>query len=186
MNIQNLIIFQLNSLYVVLKEIDLELNFNIIEAKNEKVLHDEIKNLPNYLIITKKIILNTINQYVIEKSPIKISTLIENLNVTILRKQFTEQLEININNYLINLNARELSFKNIKLKLTEKEMNIILYLSKKKISASVNELKLNVWQYQPGIETHTVETHIYRLRKKILKAFNDQNFIISKKDGYQI
>ena len=186
MNIQNLIIFQLNSLYVVLKEIDLELNFNIIEAKNEKVLHDEIKNLPNYLIITKKIISNTINQYVIEKSPIKISTLIENLNVTILRKQFTEQLEININNYLINLNARELSFKNIKLKLTEKEMNIILYLSKKKISASVNELKLNVWQYQPGIETHTVETHIYRLRKKILKAFNDQNFIISKKDGYQI
>jgi DNA-binding response OmpR family regulator len=74
----------------------------------------------------------------------------------------------------------------LKLKLTEKEISIILYLFKKKTPISIKELKKNVWQYHSGIETHTVETHIYRLRKKIDKTFNDKNFILSKKDGYQI
>ena len=73
-----------------------------------------------------------------------------------------------------------------KIKLTEKEINIIIYLSKSKNSVSINDLEKNVWKYQSDIETHTVETHIYRLRKKILKSFNDENFILSKKDGYQI
>ena len=65
-------------------------------------------------------------------------------------------------------------------------INIIIYLSKSKNSVSINDLEKNVWKYQSDIETHTVETHIYRLRKKILKSFNDENFILSKKDGYQI
>jgi len=77
-------------------------------------------------------------------------------------------------------------FNNTKLKLTEKETNTITYLSKVKKPVSVNELEENVWSYQSDIETHTVETHIYRLRKKILSTFNDNNFIISKKNGYQI
>ena len=73
-----------------------------------------------------------------------------------------------------------------KLKLTEKEINTITYLSKSKKPVSIDELQAKVWSYQPDIETHTVETHIYRLRKKILKTFNDNEFIISKKNGYQI
>ena len=100
--------------------------------------------------------------------------------------QFSDQLEININDYLINLNARELSLKDKKLKLTEKETGIILYLYNKKIVISIKELQANVWQYQLDMETHTVETHIYRLRKKIVKTFNDEHFIISKKNGYKI
>ena len=76
--------------------------------------------------------------------------------------------------------------KNTKLKLTEKEINTIIYLSKSDKPVSINELQVKVWSYQSDIETHTVETHIYRLRKKILKIFNDNNFIISKKNGYQI
>ena len=186
MNNQNLIIYQFNSLYQVLKEIDQELNFNIIEILNEKLLNNEIKNLQNYLIITENKILNINNQYVLKKIPVKISKLIEKLNVVILKQKFSDQLEININSYLINLNARELSLNNTKLKLTEKEVSIIIYLSKKKTSVSIEELQTNVWQYQSDIETHTVETHIYRLRKKIIKIFNDENFIISKKNGYQI
>ena len=87
---------------------------------------------------------------------------------------------------LINLNSREISSESEKLKLTEKEINIIIYLSKFKIPISVDELQTNVWGYQSELDTHTVETHIYRLRKKILKVFNDENFIISKKNGYQI
>ena len=70
--------------------------------------------------------------------------------------------------------------------MTEKEINTITYLSKFNKPISIDELQEKVWSYQSGIETHTVETHIYRLRKKILKIFNDKEFIVSKKNGYQI
>ena len=76
--------------------------------------------------------------------------------------------------------------KNSKLKLTEKEANIIVYLSQSNNSVSVDQLQFDVWGYSSKLETHTVETHIYRLRKKILKTFNDNDFIISHKNGYKI
>jgi DNA-binding response OmpR family regulator len=76
--------------------------------------------------------------------------------------------------------------KDIKLKLTEKEINTIKYLSNSNKPVGIEELQKMVWSYQSDIETHTVETHIYRLRKKILNTFNDNEFIISKKNGYQI
>jgi len=91
-----------------------------------------------------------------------------------------------VNNYNINLNSREMLKNNTKLKLTEKEINTINYLSKLNKPVSIDELQTKVWSYQSDIETHTVETHIYRLRKKILNTFNDKEFIISKKNGYQI
>jgi len=74
----------------------------------------------------------------------------------------------------------------IKLKLTEKEINTIKYLSNSNQPVGIDELQKMVWSYQSDIETHTVETHIYRLRKKILNTFNDNEFIVSKKNGYQI
>ena len=74
----------------------------------------------------------------------------------------------------------------LKLKLTEKEINTIIYISKSNKPVSIDELQEKVWSYQSDIETHTVETHIYRLRKKILSTFRNKEFIISKKDGYQI
>ena len=73
-----------------------------------------------------------------------------------------------------------------KIKLTEKEINSIIYLNKAGKSVKIQELQSKVWGYQSELETHTVETHIYRLRKKILKIFNDENFIISDKNGYKI
>ena len=76
--------------------------------------------------------------------------------------------------------------KNVKLKLTEKEVNTIIYLSKANKPISIDELQTKVWDYHLDIETHTVETHIYRLRKKIFKSFLDDNFIISRNNGYQI
>ena len=121
-----------------------------------------------------------------EKFPIKFNKLIEKLNIQSLKQQFNDQSEINIKNYSINLNSREMTLNNLKLKLTEKEVNTIMYLSKIEKPTTVEELESEVWGYQPDIETHTVETHIYRLRKKILKTFSDKNFINSKKNGYQI
>ena len=73
-----------------------------------------------------------------------------------------------------------------RLKLTEKEINTITYLSKSNKPVSIDELQEKVWSYQSDMETHTVETHIYRLRKKILDKFDDRELIISEKDGYQI
>ena len=186
MNNQNLIIYQFSSLYQILKELELNFNFKITEVLSEKKLNLETKNLNNYIIITKKKILNIQEQYVLDKLPIKIFKLIEKLNVQFLKLQFNEQSEISINDYIINLNSREISLNNIKLKLTEKEVNTIIYLSNTKTPVSIDELQRKVWGYQSDIETHTVETHIYRLRKKMFKIFKDESFLVSKRDGYQI
>ena len=122
----------------------------------------------------------------IKDIPIDIFKLVEKINIEFLKKQFNSQSEVKITKYLLNLNSREFLRNNTKIKLTEKEINTILYLSKSKKPVSINELQENVWSYQSDIETHTVETHIYRLRKKIAKSFKDEEFIISKKNGYQI
>ena len=186
MNNQNLIIYQFSSLYQIFKELEQNFNFKIIEVLSEKKLNLEIKNLDNYLVITKHKILNIQQQYILDNMPIKIFKLVEKLNVQFLKLQFNEQSEIIVNDYMVNLNSREISLGNIKLKLTEKEINTIIYLFKIKRPVTIDELQRKVWSYQSNIETHTVETHIYRLRKKMFKTFNDESFLISKKNGYQI
>ncbi len=183
---QNLIIYKFSKLYHILEEIKLDLNFNILFADNENILNDTIKNFNNYLIITDREYLNINHQFVLNETPVNISKLVEKINIEFLKVQFNNQSEFKVNNYIIDLNSREMSAKNIKLKLTEKEINTIIFLSKSNKPVSVDELQEKVWSYQSGIETHTVETHVYRLRKKILKTFDDNKFIISKKNGYQI
>ena len=186
MSDQNLIIYRFSSLYHTLKELEQDLNFEIFEAANEKNLNNLVSKLQNHLIVTSKKISNEYQYLMLDKLPIKFSKLIENLNIKFLKNKFAHQSKISINNYLIDLNSREISFKYNRLKLTEKEINTIIYLSNKKKPISIQELQTKVWGYQSGIETHTVETHIYRLRKKILKTFNDENLLLSKKNGYQI
>ena len=186
MSNQNLIIYRYNSLYHILKELEQDINFEIYETTNEKNLNNLVSTLPNYLIVTSKKISNQ-NQYLIlDKLPIKFSKLVENLNIKFLKNKFVNQSKIKIKNYLIDLNSREISINDIRLKLTEKEINTIIYLSNHKKPISIQELQTKVWGYQSGMETHTVETHIYRLRKKILKTFSDENLLLSKKNGYQI
>ena len=186
MSNQNLIIYNFNSLYKILVELSLDLNFNIIHVNNENSLNEKIQKINNYLIIAKKNSLNINNQIILDILPINISKLIEKINIQFLKIQFNSQSQVKINKYIIDLNSREMIFDGTKVKLTEKETNTITYLSKLKKPVSVNELEEIVWRYQSDIETHTVETHIYRLRKKILSTFNDDNFIVSNKDGYQI
>ncbi len=183
---QNLIIYKFNSLYHILEELDLDLNFDIIFLEKENSLNDTIKNLGNYLIISNKKHLNIGNQFVLDKMPINIFKLIEKINIEFLKLQFSSQSEVKINKYNIDLNSREMLKNNTKLKLTEKEINTITYLSNSNKPVSIDELQKKVWSYQSDIETHTVETHIYRLRKKILNVFGDNEFILSKKNGYQI
>ena len=186
MNTSNLIIYKFSELYHIIEELSLDLNFKISFANNENSLNEKLKKLNNYLVVSNKKYPEIINLFVLDNFPIKIFRLVEKLNIELLKIQFNSQSELKVNNYIINLNARELLLKNIKLKLTEKEINTIIYLSKSDKPVSIEELQKKVWSYQSDIETHTVETHIYRLRKKILNTFNDSQFIFSKKKGYHI
>ena len=185
MNTQNLIIYKFTELYHILKELDLDLNFKITFVDNENSLNEKVKNLHNHLIISNKN-LDTGNQFVLDNLPINILKLVEKINIEFLKVHFNSQSKVKVVNYSIDLNSREMLKNNTTLKLTEKEINTIIYLSKSKIPVSIHELQDKVWSYQSDIETHTVETHIYRLRKKILNTFDDNGFIVSKKNGYQI
>ena len=186
MSTQNLIIYKFTTLYLILEELGLDINFKTSFVDSKKSLNNKVKNLSNYLIISNKKYLDIDNQFVLENIPIKISKLVEKINIEFLKLQFNSQSHIKLNNYTIDLNSREMIIDSTKLKLTEKEINTIIYLSKSIKPVSIDELQEKVWRYQSDIETHTVETHIYRLRKKILNTFNDNEFIISKKNGYKI
>ena len=161
-------------------------DLKIFEAPNEKILNKLKDDLRNYLIITSKKINNINNQFILDKTPTKLNNLIEKFNIQFLKVNFIEKSELNIGKYKIDLNSRELISINNVLKLTEKETNIIIHLFKSNNAVGIDQLQSEVWQYHSNLETHTVETHVYRLRKKIFKTFNDENFIISKKNGYQI
>ena len=183
---QNLLIYKYNSLYHILEEVDFDFNFKINFVDNENSLNKEIKNLDNYLILSNKKYLNSSNFIVLNNLPINIFKLIEKINIEFLKLQFSNHSEVKLNDYTINLNSREMIAYNTKVKLTEKEINTIIYLLKSSKPVDTDELQKKVWSYKTDIETHTVETHIYRLRKKILNTFNDSKFIMSKKNGYQI
>jgi len=186
MSIQNLIIYKFIPLYDILEELSLDFNFNISLIEDENSLQQETKNNNNYLVLSKKKYPNISNQFVLENKPIKILKLIEKINIQFLKIKFNSQSNLKVKKYSIDLNSREMLIKDIKLKLTEKEINTIKYLSNSNKPVGIEELQKMVWSYQSDIETHTVETHIYRLRKKISNTFNDNEFIISKKNGYQI
>jgi len=184
--IQNLIIYKFMSLYHILEELDLDLNFRISFIDNENSLNNEIKKYNNHIIISNEKYRDINNQFVLNNLPINIFKLIEKINIQFLKLQFNSQSSVKVNDYTIDLNSREILINNIKLKLTEKEINTIIYLSKSNQPVTINELQKKVWSYQSDMDTHTVETHIYRLRKKISSTFNDEEFIVSKKNGYQI
>ena len=103
MNNQNLIIYQFKTLYQILKELEKDLKLNVIEIENKQMLESKIRNLNNYLILTKKKS-SFKNQLFFNFSSITILKLIEKINVELMRNQFNDQSNIYINNYLINLN----------------------------------------------------------------------------------
>jgi len=183
---QNLIIYKFTELYHILEELSLDLNFNIVSSDSANSLNEKVKSSNNYIIISNKKYSDIGNQFVLDNIPINIFKLVEKINIEFLKIQFNSQSEVKVKNYIIDLNSREMIINNIKLRLTEKEINTIIYLSKSKKPVSIDELQEKVWSYQSNMETHTVETHIYRLRKKILSTFKDNEFIISEKNGYQI
>ena len=186
MNLKKLIIYDFKELFKILYEIKKELNYEIIEISAENPLNISLNKKNDHLVIVKKLVKNLNNQILVTTLPIKLSKLIEKLNIEFLKRNFHSQSELKIQKYNLDINSRELIFKDKKIKLTEKESNIILYISNSTKPVSIEDLQLNVWGYHSDLETHTVETHVYRLRKKILATFDDSDFINSEKNGYQI
>ena len=118
--------------------------------------------------------------------PLSLKKLVELINIKLIKLKFNQQSKIIIKGYELNLNSKFFSKDDLNLKLTEKEIEIILYLNNTKIKHNVADLQKNIWDYSTNMETHTVETHIYRLRKKISDLFKDESFILSHKNGYFI
>ena len=183
MNLKTIIIHQNKSLYNILEEISKNINFNIKYIDNVDL---NFKENEDQILITQNKILNIKKKLVINILPIKLNKLIEIININFLKQEYNEKSNISISSYDLNLNSRTLSLNGIKLDLTEMEANLILFLKKSEEPSSVKRLQKNVWKQMPDLETHTVETHIYRLRKKIKHKFKDDSFIKSLKDGYKI
>ena len=191
---QNVFIINFNSLYEILDEIKENLSFKIIKFENEEDLKINLDiNRLDYLVISKTHDKLLLNNNIVDKNflgfndlPLSLKKLLELINIKLIKLKFNQQSHVIIRGYELNLNSKFFSKDNLKLKLTEKEIEIILYLNDKKIKHDVADLQKNIWGYSAGMETHTVETHIYRLRKKISDLFKDEKFILSHKNGYFI
>ena len=125
MTTQNLIIYKFKALYHILEELSLDINIKVIYVDTENSLNECVKNLNNYLIISNKKNLDISNQLVLDNTPINIFKLVERLNIEFLRLQFNSQSKFKVNNYAIDLNSREMKINNLKLKLTEKEIEAV-------------------------------------------------------------
>ena len=136
--------------------------------------------------LTRKKLKDNKNYILLENFPYDIKKLIQLININLLSKNFNKKSKIRIGNYNLDVNARNIVNNKIKLKLTEKEIDIILFLKKHQKNISIKEMQSQVWQYNKDLETHTVETHIHRLKKKFKSVFKDDDFIISFNGGYKI
>ena len=191
---QNVIIINYNSLYEIFDDLKENLPFKTIKFKNENdfLKDNSLDKRKSLIILNKKTKLlfnhglHESNILYLNDLPLSFEKLLEKININLIKLRYSLQSKINIKDFQLDINSKYLSKFGITLKLTEKEIEIILYLNKKKINCDIADLQKNIWGYSANIETHTVETHIYRLRKKIDKVFKDKKFIVSQKNGYLI
>ena len=182
---KKLIILRYKELFNILEEIKENFEFKLEFYEKERELEKlENDNLSDYLVIAKKKLSNLKKQIIIDKSPININDLIQTLNINFLKSKFIEQSKIDLGRYNLDLNSRILNQNEKELELTEKESSILIFLKQSKDPVKIDQLQEKVWGYNSELETHTVETHVYRLRKKISDKFSDNEFIISDKKGY--
>ena len=156
------------------------------DALKDRSLKEIIKNnnVSKILVHNSKNITGSEN---IEKLPLPTS--IDQINSivmnNIVKKKFATNSSLKIKDYKLDKNSRRLIKNKIYLELTEKEIELIELLNEK-LHTKKKEILTTIWKYSDNVDTHTVETHIYRLRKKIKDTFNDENFIRSEKKGYSI
>jgi hypothetical protein len=139
-------------------------------------------NTKDYLIKNK---LNLKEFHVALFLPVEFLSFKEILNILITKYNFFKKSKIIVNGYEIDSNQRVIMKKGIKVKLTEKELNLILILDKNNGLKKSSLLK-SVWNHNSDLETHAFETHLHRLRKKMNKFFKDTKFIIEKNSLYYL
>tara|TARA_B110000263_G_C15235591_1_gene476867 strand:+ start:413 stop:1039 length:627 start_codon:yes stop_codon:yes gene_type:complete len=166
------------------------------EFDDHKMIITNLKNYSLFLKIKNPILylnygLNTKeikkkNSESVINCPFEIRTFIEKINIIFSKNNYIHNSNIDLLNYKINLNSREIKNSNTKIKLTEREVELIIFLKNSTKPQNINSILKYVWRYSENIETHTVETHIHRLRKKFQKIFDDKDFIKNSRGGYTI
>ena len=195
----NVTILGPSSFISTLNELKSSLNFNIISASSDTkydiiLFHNDalndnkqfnfIKNSNSIKICASDKKIQSVNYDVNLNLPAslkEINTIVENI---VAKKRFSRNSSIKVNEYLLDKNEKKLLKSKKFVPLTEKEIKLLeLFLINKK-PISKDKILISVWNYSSEADTHTVETHIYRLRKKISEEFMDENFIQNNKDGY--
>ena len=182
---KTLIIYEYQILYKILSEIKEYLNFEILHVDKNKLQELEFNKFENYLIVSSVKSVDLKNNFVLENLPIKLDKLIQTININFLKINFIKKSDVKIGKYKLDLNSRKIILDNLSLSLTEKEVEMIIFI-KSNSNVTIKELQNNVWGYSSNLETHTVETHIYRLRKKMKDKFGDDVFIKNSRKGYKI
>ena len=194
---QSVIIINIKPLYEILNEINNNFSYKLVNLNTKEFYENfnkEEKQFDNSIFVTTSEYIQIFEKIGIKKekilliniSPESIYKLIDRINVCLIQNKYDFQSNIKLKNYNLDINSKTVEYKNKKLKLTEKEIEIILFLNKDNLSKKVIDLQKNVWGYSSDIETHTVETHVYRLRKKISETFKDDKFILSDDNGYSL
>ena len=158
------------------------------KLNNNDYINLNKNNFPLIIIHNSKIIKKKMPLDLMEKIniPFRIFDLYKKIIFLTSKYQFKKSSLINLNDYIIDKNERKIKRNDLELKLTEKEINFLILFSKSSKPVSRSFVLKNVWNYSSQSETHTVETHIHRLRKKIFNKFKDKNFIKNNNDGYYI
>tara|TARA_B100000886_G_scaffold257072_1_gene182221 strand:- start:1433 stop:2053 length:621 start_codon:yes stop_codon:yes gene_type:complete len=195
-----------NNFYITLNELKSFLKFNIINADIDPSKIDEKKiilchgtylsdknNLNNLkkskcikILVSEKNEKNINFFHSVLKLPTSVSEINNVIERSVARDKFGKNSFIKVKNYILDKNEKKLNNDGIFLILTEKEVQLLELFLKNKKPINKNEILFSVWQYASDADTHTVETHIYRLRKKIKDKFSDENFILNNKEGYYL
>tara|TARA_B100001179_G_C18392416_1_gene318074 strand:+ start:33 stop:671 length:639 start_codon:yes stop_codon:yes gene_type:complete len=159
-------------------------------TKKSKGDYEKIKqnNLPAIIINKSTESKNVLKGEFVDQliMPFRILDLEKKIVSLVAKYKFRKSSLINLNGYIIDKNERKIKKNDIELQLTEKEIDFLILFSQYSTSLSRDFVLKNVWNYSTESETHTLETHIHRLRKKISKKFNDNNFIKNNDKGYYI
>jgi DNA-binding response OmpR family regulator len=170
-----------------------DLNVKILFAENLKIKDIKFYLLQNEPIILflknkdyiKKNNLNLLDFHVSLELPIEIISFREILNILVTKYNFFKRSKIILNKYEIDSNERSIICGKVKVKLTEKELELILALHNNN-GLNKSFLLKSIWKHSLDLDTHAFETHLHRLRKKINKCFNDKNFIVEKNSFYYL
>jgi hypothetical protein len=177
---------QLNPNYkkILVKIIFVE-NLKIKEVRNYLLKNEPVFLFINHKDYIKKNSLKLLDFHVCLEFPIEILSFKEILNILITKYNFFKKSKIIIKDYEIDSNERSITKEKIKVKLTEKELDLILALNNNN-GLNKSFLLKSIWKHSLDLDTHAFETHLHRLRKKINKYFKDKNFIVEKNSLYYL